>query len=255
MLKVQGCGCACVCLFLCMYLCMRTCTGPCMCACSPAVIVNCMSGVPLTAIHWCGTEFTAGLPLLPYPFSFQPCWWAKVGQLPFTMHTHLCMCMCVCEECSGQCPDMLDSWEICQPSAWAFQTMPHNVLDSPEKQPGAWKLPAHHLNSLIWALSGFPSPSFSPALCLWRCSLPPYFIPLLIYPPCSHFSPHKHTLWQTPPSTFSFHSFFILEHMTNIIFATLHKMSLSHTRVLVFHSFPCNIAWWPIWGAKQIIHT
>lgn len=52
---------------------------------------------------------------------------------------------------------MLDSWGICQPSAWAFQTMPHNVLDSPEKQPGAWKLPAHHLNSLIWALSGSPS--------------------------------------------------------------------------------------------------
>lgn len=58
---------------------------------------------------------------------------------------------------------MLDSWEICQPSAWAFQTMPHNVLDSPEKQPGAWKLPAHHLNSLIWALSG--SPYLSCSLC------------------------------------------------------------------------------------------
>jgi len=55
---------------------------------------------------------------------------------------------------------MLDSWGICQPSAWAFQTMPHNVLDSPEKQPGAWKLPAHHLNSLIWALSGSPSLPF-----------------------------------------------------------------------------------------------
>lgn len=51
---------------------------------------------------------------------------------------------------------MVDSWGICQPSAWAFQTMAHNVLDSPEKQPGAWKLPAHHLNSLIWALSGSP---------------------------------------------------------------------------------------------------
>lgn len=89
-------------------------------------------------------------------------------------HTHsctgVCACVCVCArargECSGQCPDMLDSWEICQPSAWAFQTMPHNVLDSPEKQPGAWKLPAHHLNSLIWALSGFPSPSLFPSLSL-----------------------------------------------------------------------------------------
>lgn len=42
--------------------------------------------------------------------------------------------------------------------------MPHNVLDSPEKQPGAWKLPAHHLNSLIWALSG--SPSLSHSVCV-----------------------------------------------------------------------------------------
>ena len=125
---------------------------------------------------------------LPQPFSLQQCWWLKVGQLPFIVHTHTHLC--VWGECSGQCPDMLDSWEICQPSGWAFQTMPHNVLDSPEKQPGAWKLPAHHLNSLIWALSGFPSPSLSlsPALCLCYCSLPPNFIPLLIYHPSSHFS-------------------------------------------------------------------
>lgn len=86
-------------------------------------------------------------------------------------HTHAQVC--VREKCIGQCPDMLDSWEICQPSAWAFQTMPHNVLDSPEKQPGAWKLPAHHLNSLIWALSGFPSPSLSLSSSLFVALLPP----------------------------------------------------------------------------------
>lgn len=68
--------------------------------------------------------------------------------------------------CSGQRPGTLDSWEICQPSAWAFQTMPHNVLDSPEKQPGGWELPAHHLNSLIWALSSplRPSPLLTPSV-------------------------------------------------------------------------------------------
>lgn len=111
---------------------------------------------------------------------------------------------------------MLDSWGICQPSAWAFQTMPHNVLDSPEKQPGAWKLPAHHLNSLIWALSGAPTlvcvcarvgvfvcvyTSLAISLNISFSSLP--------HPPSSHFC---HRLYLTFPlaSVFSFGSFLIL---------------------------------------------
>lgn len=88
---------------------------------------------------------------------------------------------------------MLDSWKICQPSAWAFQTMPHNVLDSPEKQPGAWKLPAHHLNSLIWALCG-SSVSLSHCLCASpSISLNISFSPL-IHPPSSHFLSHTLSL-------------------------------------------------------------
>ena len=111
---------------------------------------------------------------------------------------------------------MLDSWEICQPSAWAFQTMPHNVLDSPEKQPGAWKLPAHHLNSLIWALSGSPSlPPLPPSLPLFHsvCSslgITLYIsFSLLIHPPSSHFLSHGLSLSlplkSIPPSIFFFH--------------------------------------------------
>lgn len=154
-------------------------------------------------------------------------------------HTHVCTGACVHGECSGQCPDMLDSWEICQPSAWAFQTMPHNVLDSPEKQPGAWKLPAHHLNSLIWALSGFLSLSLSLQLSI--CGITPslqfsffssFTLPALIFFLIN-------TLCDTaPPSTYSFYSFPILEHMTTNMFLTLfHKKSLPHSRLLAPYSF------------------
>lgn len=127
---------------------------------------------------------------------------------------------------------MLDSWEICQPSAWAFQTMPHNVLDSPEKQPGAWKLPAHHLNSLIWALSGSPSlpPSLLPSLpsTLFVCSslgITLYIsFSLLIHPPSSHFLSHALSLSLSnppppPPSIFfSFRPFHMLGHIPGALY-------------------------------------
>lgn len=116
---------------------------------------------------------------------------------------------------------MLDSWEICQPSAWAFQTMPHNVLDSPEKQPGAWKLPAHHLNSLIWALSG--SPSLSLSLTLFVCSslgISLYIsFSLLIRPPSSHFLSHALSLKSFPFYIFILPiPFPILGHIPSVFF-------------------------------------
>lgn len=144
-----------------------------------------------------------------------------MGQLPFSRHT--CARVCAREARSGQWPDMIDSWEICQPSAWAFQTMPHNVLDSPEKQPGAWKLPAHHLKSLIWALSGFPSPSppsLSSSLFFGIALSPSLFHSALHLPSNLSFFPLIKTLCDTPPP-FLFCPFSLLEHMTNIIFATL----------------------------------
>lgn len=78
--------------------CMRMCVfvHVCMCVCAlprfQEVMVNCQSRGPLTEIHWCGKKFTTPLlHLLTPPSSFQPPWWAKVGQLPFTdqrAHTH-----------------------------------------------------------------------------------------------------------------------------------------------------------------------
>lgn len=96
------------------------------------------------------------------------------------LHVHLSVVLC-----SGQRP----GWGICQPSAWAFQTMPHNVLDSPEKQPGAWKLSSQlpHLGSLSLWLS-----NLSLSLTLFVCSSfgispPASNFPLLNHPPSPHF--------------------------------------------------------------------
>lgn len=137
---------------------------------------------------------------------------------------------------------MLDSWEICQPSAWAFQTMPHNVLDSPEKQPGAWKLPAHHLNSLIWALSGSPSPclSLSLSLCL-RAHLSASLSMHLIFSPNS---PSKHSFSVTNtlsqiPSLYIFILPIPYPWTHNQHFFQPFTKSLCHRVVyLFFHSFP-----------------
>lgn len=135
---------------------------------------------------------------------------------------------------------MLDSWEICQPSAWAFQTMPHNVLDSPEKQPGAWKLPAHHLDSLIWALSGSPSPS----LTLFVCSslgISLYIsFSLLIHPPSSHFLSHTLSL-NSFPSIFSFYPFPILGHIPNVTFFPPPQKPCHRAEYLFSQLFPHSV--------------
>lgn len=141
---------------------------------------------------------------------------------------------------------MLDSWEICQPSAWAFQTMPHNVLDSPEKQPGAWKLPAHHRNSLIWAL--WLSVSFSLTLCV-RSSLSLSLcisFSLLIHPPSSHLLSQTQSL-KSLPSTLSFFPFPVLGHITIVTFFFFFLLNPSQKLHVIEWStcfsklFPCSI--------------
>lgn len=70
------------------------------------------------------------------------------------------------------------------------------------------------------------------------------------------------TLFDTaPPSTYSFYSFPILEHMTTNMFLTLfHKKSLPHSRLLAPYSFlsatpSCKIVWWPLWGAERVTYV